>query len=84
MKIRRKEKRIIYMGANISIQNISEKVRNLGVIIKEKFIIMRQKFRRDRRAEIIYKELYKDVDEDMVNDFFKEQEMRKNTTKIYV
>lgn len=45
---------------------------------------MRQKFRRDRRAEIIYKELYKDVDEDMVNDFFKEQEMRKNTTKIYV
>jgi len=72
------------MGANISIQNISEKVRNLGVIIKEKFIIMRQKFRRDRRAEIIYKELYKDVDEDMVNDFFKEQEMRKNTTKIYV
>jgi len=72
------------MGANISIQNISEKIRNLGVIIKEKFIIMRQKLRRDRRAEIIYKELYKDTDEDIVNDFFKEQEMRKNTTKIYV
>ncbi len=45
---------------------------------------MRQKLRRDRRAEIIYKELYKDTDEDIVNDFFKEQEMRKNTTKIYV
>jgi hypothetical protein len=39
---------------------------------------MRQKLRRDRRAEIIYKELYKDVDEDVVNDFFSEQQLRKN------
>ena len=66
------------MGGNISIQNISEKIKNLGVTIKEKFIIMRQKLRRDRRAEIIYKELYKDVDEDIVNDFFSDQQLRKN------
>ena len=71
MKIRVKEKRIIYMGANISIQNISEKIKNLGLTIKEKFIILRQKLRRDRRAEIIYKELYKDVDEEILDDFFK-------------
>ena len=72
------------MGANISIRNISEKIKNLGITIKEKFIILRQRLRRDRRAEIIYKELYKDVDEEILDDFFKEQEMRKNMTKIYV
>ena len=72
------------MGANISIRNISEKIKNLGLTIKEKFIILRQRLRRDRRAEIIYKELYKGVDEEILDDFFKEQEMRKNMTKNYL
>jgi hypothetical protein len=45
---------------------------------------LRQRLRRDRRAEIIYKELYKDVDEEILDDFFKEQEMRKNMTKNYL
>ena len=66
------------MGATISIQNISEKLKNLGVTIKERFIIMRQKLRRDKRAEIIYKELYNDMDEEIVNDFFSDQQLRKN------
>ena len=66
------------MGANISIQNISEKLKNLGVTIKERFIIMRQKLRRDKRAEVIYKELYNDMDEEIVNDFFSDQQLRKN------
>ena len=39
---------------------------------------MRQKLRRDKRAEIIYKELYNDMDEEIVNDFFSDQQLRKN------
>jgi hypothetical protein len=39
---------------------------------------MRQKLRRDKRAEVIYKELYNDMDEEIVNDFFSDQQLRKN------
>jgi len=34
--------------------------------------------RRDKRAEVIYKELYNDMDEEIVNDFFSDQQLRKN------
>lgn len=50
--------------------------------IKDRLIILRQKLRRDKRAEIIYKELYKDVDDSVLEDFFNDQEMRKNTIII--